>query len=138
MPVVGQFSFLKGDPNFQNLMADETVSDLCYLDAPLIGDIDPNTLKISYNVRIVFLKKSELDYEWDTHEGLLMNTEAYCREFVKLCLNLDPNDTGISGISNVRILEVINLFDVNATGHYLSCRISTTNPKTCFNENLGA
>lgn len=135
-PIVNQFTFLKADPNFQNLLADEHIFPVCYLDAPLIGTIETSTLKSVFDVRIVFLLKSELEYTWAQHEGLLMNTEAYCREFVKLCQNIDPNDSGISGISNVRILEVVNLFDVNATGHYLTARISTTNPKICFNENL--
>lgn len=136
-PVVNQFTFLKADPNFQNLLSDEHFFPVCYLDAPLIGTLDEKTLKLTFDVRIVFLLKSELEYTWFQQEGLLVNTEVYCREFVKLCRDIDPNDSGISGISNVRILEVVNLFDVNATGHYLTARISTMNPKICFNENLG-
>lgn len=136
LPIPSQFTFLKADSNFQNLLADEAFFPLCYLDAPMIGTLDEKTLKINYEIRLVFLRKSQLEWNWNQHEVLLNYTESYCREFVKLCQKIDPNDSGISGISNVRILEVVNLFDVNATGHYLTARISTTNPNTCFNENL--
>ena len=129
-PVVNQFTFIKADPQWQNLLSDEAVFNCLFLDAPLKGSIDSQG-RVFWDVRILFLFKSELDWSWQTLEGSLFNSLQWAREFVKLCQDIDPNESGIASISNVQILEVVHLFDVDASGHLLTARIQQTNQSLC-------
>lgn len=128
------FLIEKTESAFANLFGDENTKHVLYIDSPIQGTIDANSpyQQKSFDVRIMFLIKSEMDWTWSEHESnCLIYTMEYCEQFVKKCVDIDPDISGIAKIENVRTLEVINLFDVNCSGHYLTCRITLKNKPNC-------
>jgi hypothetical protein len=134
LQVNNQFHMEKTESALANLFVDEITKHVLYIDSPIQSTIDTTGpyQQQTYDVRIMFLIKSEVDWTWEQHDGFcLLYTNQYCKDFVKKCLEIDPDITGITKIENARNLEVINLFDVNCSGHYLTCRITLKNLPNC-------
>lgn len=134
LQINSDFLIEKTESAFANLFGDENTKHVLYIDSPITSTIDSNSIyqQQTFDVRIMFLIKSELDWTWEDHEtNCLIYTNEYCKDFVQKCQTIDPNLTGIQKIENVRTLEVINLFDRNCSGHYLTCRITLQNLPNC-------
>jgi len=121
-------SFEHGDRYFQNLVSDEIIGEVVFLDENLSSD-DTLTkggyLEESYPVVLLFLQKSELDWTPDQHQVAIQRQREQRRKFLNRLQNRVNVD--VRRIESIRTDNVTNLFDVNLTGVMLSLRIVPLN-----------
>lgn len=108
-------TFVHGEKEFQNFIADEIEGTLVFLDAPITSNDRPTKggyIEESYPISMLFLAKSELDYTPEQHQVIIQQMRALRRRFINR-LQANANVREVNGISTI---DVVNIFDVNLSG----------------------
>lgn len=125
-------TYIHGNPGWQNLLVDEVVNDLVILDEPITSEDvyrQSGLLEENYKLIIYFFTKSELDFTPEQHKPLIAAMREQRRKFInKLPNYLIDGIKGIRGFSNIRTVDLINVFNVNVTGVMVSITITPMNP----------
>jgi hypothetical protein len=125
--------FLHGDKSFQNLQ-DNVVIDtgVIYLDEPITST---DTIRQSgyleelYPLKILFAKKTAMDWTPAQHQVVIQA----CREMRREFLVLLQNNSSIQRIGSSRTTDITNLFDLNISGVYLEIEVIPFNEAAnCF------
>lgn len=132
--ITGTPTFIHGDKGFQNLQDDINIeSGVVFLDEPITSN---DTLKKSgyleesYPLRILFAKKSKMDYTPEQHQVLIQECREMRREFIVL---LSDNENIRSIEPTMKTTDIINLFDINLSGVYLELTVlPNNNAANCF------
>lgn len=121
-------TFFHGEPQWQNIVADNTLFPITFLDEPITSNDDlkkSGYIEETYPVKILIANKSSLDYNPSEHNTIVEDM----RDLSKKLITRLSNDARVKSISNITRTNVINLFNANITGVYLKCSLvlNTTN-----------
>lgn len=134
--ITGTPKFIHGDKGFQNLQDDiDITAGVVFLDEPIASnDVlkQSGYLEESYPLRILFAKKSQMDWTPEQHQVVIQECREMRREFIVLLSN---NSNIQSVIPGMKTTDIINLFDVNLSGVYLEITVVPFNiAANCFTD----
>lgn len=108
-------TFIYGTKSWQNLVADNSVLPVVFLDEPVKSN---DTIKAggyieeSYPLTFLFLDKTEMDYIPAQHDTVINSMRILRREFI---IALENNEN-TQGLRNIITTDVMNIFDCNLSG----------------------
>lgn len=117
--------FYSGFKSYQNLQ-DVEQFPVIYLDEPLTS-IDElkqtGYIQAVYQVDMFFGNKTELDNTQLEHDVVINAMRELARQFIIAC----QNDERIRFIKNAKRTNIINLFDLNLSGCFLTIELTPYN-----------
>lgn len=120
------FQMKYGDKGWQNLQLDEGGNIEVYLDGPITFNyVNLTFLTEEYPLRMLFMKKSEMDMTPDQHSVITESCRIMVREFLLVIQSMG------FPISNVNALEFWNAYDANYDGILLTLKIIPDNESLC-------
>lgn len=106
-------TFIKGWKHLQNVLADEVLTDIVFLDNLVSNDVIRFIhLEETFRIEMAFVGKSESDWTYDQHLVICDAQRTKRKEFMALF----TQHAAIQEVSNVRTTDIVNLYDVNLSG----------------------
>lgn len=121
-------TFIHGNKGWQNLLADEVQNDIIFLDEPVTSNDNyrqSGLLEESYNLSLVFLTKSELDFAPEQQKPLIARMRRLRLAFLNKLSRTNLRNTNF----NVRTIDVVNILNVNLTGVIVMLTITPIDPQ---------
>lgn len=133
--LVGPPEFYHGTSQWQNLNADKADLDdgIVYLDEPITSDDDLTQggyIEEAYPLRLMFLKKSKLDWTPTQHQVIISEMRTLRRKF----LNKLQDDAGVRYVSDVVTTDVMNVLDANLSGVLVEVTVTPFNSESACSE----
>lgn len=114
-------TFREGWKQFQNLVDDEQLTDIVYLDWPIKSDdiLVGASVHERFFVRMAFLEKSELEYTPEQHRPIIDRQRRQKNKFLFALSQADLVDE----VTDASSSDIINVFNSNKSGVDLQFRI---------------
>lgn len=127
-------TFIHGDKGYQNLISDELniETGVIYLDEPISSNDSfkqSGYLEETYPLKLLFAKKTELDWTPAQHQVIIQECREMRREFMVLL----QNNSSVQSFKSSKTTDIQNLFDINLSGVYLELEVVPFNvAANCF------
>lgn len=120
------FTFLHADKGWQNLISDESIFPVVYLDDPIAWKYSftmGSVLEREYDLKILIGYKTELDFNPEEHQTEVEKAVNCCQQLI----NSLRQNKDIKIIKDVAGIEFTNAFDVNLSGVILYIKLHHRN-----------
>lgn len=122
-------TFIHGNEGWQNLLADEVMNDIIFLDEPVSSNdtyAQGGLLTEAYALSLLFLTKSELDYTPEQHKPLIARMRRLRLAFIQA---LSRSGLLLNKNYQLKTIDVVNVLNVNMTGCLVSITITPIDPQ---------
>lgn len=127
-------NFIHGQKGWQNVESDESAFPAIYLEEPLTSDDtfhQGGLVEESYPLQMMFLDKTELDQTPEQLRPIVDAMRALRRQFIiRLKTKKNTNGENIVRpelVTNIRTIDVYNVFDVNISGVIVTFNVTPLN-----------